>query len=90
MAAVGDNTGRDHGREIGEIVRSALSSGDLTRLKDLGPAVQQAAQDISKTVLGPEQAPGEAGKTAAQPQQQAPSRPAWQGQSAPAKQDMPG
>ena len=43
---------RNHGENIGNIVRSAFQSGDLTRLADLGPAVQNAVQDAVKEIPG--------------------------------------
>ncbi len=38
----------DIGKQIGDTVRTALESGDLTRLKNLGPAVQNAVKDIAQ------------------------------------------
>lgn len=75
-----NNDPQNHGRHIGDIVRSAVQSGDLSRLKDLGPAIQAAvkiapeggAQGDVQPAGQPEQQPGY--------QQQAYQRPAWQGQ----------
>lgn len=77
------NNNKNHGKEIGDIVQSAFSSGDLSRLKDLGPAVQDAVQDVVKDIPGtvfevrkdgnlPAAQPGHKHKHANQPQYQQP------------------
>lgn len=44
------NTPGDYGRQIGDTVRSALQSGDLSRLKDIGPAVQGIVKSATSSV----------------------------------------
>lgn len=39
-------SGKNHGKEIGNIISDAFHNGDLSRLQDLGPAVQEAVKDI--------------------------------------------
>lgn len=40
----------DHGQRIANIVRDSLQSGDLSRLKNIGPAVQDVVQDSVRAV----------------------------------------
>lgn len=40
----------DHGQKIANIVRDSLQSGDLSRLKNLGPAVQDVVSDSMRAV----------------------------------------
>ena len=46
------NRNPGNGKIISDIVQDALQSGDLTRLKDLGPAVQQVVSNISGVKVG--------------------------------------
>ncbi len=71
--------GKDHGKEIGDIFKKAFQSGDLSRLKDLGPAVQEAVKEIPGMASS-----GLSGASAAPRQAAAPAqaRPMWQGQGA--------
>lgn len=44
------NTPADYGRQIGDTVRSALQSGDLSRLRDIGPAVQGIVKSTTDNI----------------------------------------
>lgn len=41
---------KDLGKQISDTVRSALESGDLSRLKELGPTVQDAVKDFTSSI----------------------------------------
>ncbi|MFV0412844.1 MAG: 5-bromo-4-chloroindolyl phosphate hydrolysis family protein [Oscillospiraceae bacterium] len=45
-----ENKDKNFGKQIGETVRAALETGDLTRLKDLGPAVQGVVKTVTDSV----------------------------------------
>ncbi len=81
--------GKDLSAQIGETVRSALESGDLSRLKNLAPVLQTAAKDIQTKVgaeiqksaqANPPKASGGGQVQQAQRVQVQP-RPAWMGQN---------
>lgn len=65
----------DLGKEISDTVRSALQSGDLTRLRELGPKVKQAVQSNINNALDDDKAaknrpqPQPQGRPAAPPRQ---------------------
>lgn len=88
--SVSETPNKNHGKRIGDIVSSALNSGNLSRLGELGPAVSEAAQDIGKSI---QQAVSSAQQSTGQPPPPAAPatpppnqtmRPAWQGSAAPA------
>ncbi|MDL2219181.1 5-bromo-4-chloroindolyl phosphate hydrolysis family protein [Ruminococcaceae bacterium OttesenSCG-928-O06] len=82
---------KNHGKEIGDIVRTALQSGDLSRLGELGPAIGEAVKDnipqvkVEVRTGAGAQKPQPAQRP--QPAQNAPARPVWQG-SGTAKQSL--
>ena len=43
---MGKNSSKNHGKNIGDIVHAAFRSGDLSRLQDLGPAIEKAVRDL--------------------------------------------
>jgi len=89
--------GKKHSQNIGNIVHSALQSGDLSRLKDLGPAISDAVQDAVQPIAGAGAPQDGAAQTPPPPPPPQPdyhynygpnsSRPAWQGR---APQGQPG
>ena len=40
------------GRQIGDTVRSALQSGDLTQLKNIGPVIENAVKEVPNLAFG--------------------------------------
>ncbi len=95
-----DKPQKDTGKQIGDIVRSALHSGDLSRLKDIGPVVEGAVKEIPIVKAQGQNAAGGTGQNTTQkPAHPAASpgrapagayhggaaRPAWQGSAPPAK-----
>ena len=54
---MGQQPQNDPGKKIEDIVRSALQSGDLSRLKDIGPAVGDAVKSASSTWGGQQKPP---------------------------------
>lgn len=87
-----DKQSKNLGQQIGDTVRSAFSSGDLSQLKNIGPAVQDALKDIPGVTINV-QGQNDKQPPAKRPQQQPgpaytpqpPNRPAWQGSAAPAR-----
>lgn len=83
------NKNNNYGKQIGNSVRDALQSGDLSQLKNIGPAVQGAVQqgigtagEAMQKAAGHMQAqPGQDPQPYAPPRQPS-SRPAWQGSAA--------
>lgn len=59
---------KNHGQNIGNIVRSTLQSGDLSRLKDLGPAIEEAVKDIPGVSMETRSSAPPAVRTPTQPQ----------------------
>lgn len=45
-----DNHNEDYGKQISDTVKDALGSGDLSRLKNIGPVIQDAVQKSMGTV----------------------------------------
>lgn len=58
-----DKSSKDHGRDIGNIVRSAFKSGDLSRLSELGGTIGPAVDSVMKDVSGAVKDAGKVVKT---------------------------
>lgn len=92
-----ENRPEDKGKQIEDIVRDAIKTGDLSSLKKIGPVVGDAVNQAVKTATNA--IPGNAGQqekqqnpqraSSSMPQNNTPSaRPAWQG-NAPMKFQRP-
>lgn len=91
---LGHKSGKNHGREIGDILQNTLRTGDLSHLGKLGPAIGDTVKDAVKgipnlnTETRREEGPAPY-RPAAQPPPPPPARPPWQGRPAGQRQAGP-